>query len=512
MMQRDTVIRLQDVRFRWPGQQRDILDIPELTLNAGERLLIRGSSGSGKTTLLNLITGINLPDAGSIQVLDTLLERLSAIKRDQFRADHLGVIFQQFNLLLSMLLLLGVDKIRKEAKTSFLNTISQTDLIVGARSGSINLLLYSVFRIGNATNNVSYESYQDIAGMKGVKWTVPISLGDSHRGFRVMGTDRNYFTYYRYGNNRPLELKSGMIFKDVYDAVIGSDVAQKLNYKVNDKIIVSHGLISGTFSEHDDKPFRIAGILKKTGTSVDRTVHVSLQGIEAIHIDWQSGTRSPLKISAEQARKMNLQPKTITAFMLGLENKIDTFRLQRKINEYVEEPLLAILPGATLAMLWQTIGNFEKILLAVSGLALMTGLFAKYQSRIDSLQDDSEEAWQLYQTIQEEMANAPLNEKLNEQWIKLPGFIAPIKHKGTLITEFLLVPYFGACIHVPPPPVNQIVFVKTAQGHGIETYAAFQAFWVMGQISVQRKKTNVGEAGYRISEATIAPYENEFLL
>jgi putative ABC transport system ATP-binding protein len=99
MMQQNTVIRLQDVRFRWPGQQRDILDIPELTLNAGERLLIRGSSGSGKTTLLNLITGINLPDAGSIQVLDTFLERLSAIKRDQFRADHLGVIFQQFNLL-----------------------------------------------------------------------------------------------------------------------------------------------------------------------------------------------------------------------------------------------------------------------------------------------------------------------------------------------------------------------------------------------------------------------------
>jgi putative ABC transport system permease protein len=281
-----------------------------------------------------------------------------------------------FSIAISMLLLLGVDKIRKEAKTSFLNTISQTDLIVGARSGSINLLLYSVFRIGNATNNISYESYQDIAGMKDVKWTVPISLGDSHRGFRVMGTSHNYFTYYRYGNNRALELKSGLIFKDVYDTVIGSDVAQKLNYKVNDKIIVSHGLISGTFSEHDDKPFRIAGILKKTGTPVDRTVHVSLQGIEAIHIDWQSGTRSPLKISAERARKMNLQPKTITAFMLGLENKIDTFRLQRKINEYVEEPLLAILPGATLAMLWQTIGHFEKILLAVSGLALMTGLMS----------------------------------------------------------------------------------------------------------------------------------------
>jgi hypothetical protein len=114
----------------------------------------------------------------------------------------------------------------------------------------------------------------------------------------------------------------------------------------------------------------------------------------------------------------------------------------------------------------------------------------------------------LYQTIQKEMTKAPLNEKLNEQWIKLPGFIAPIKHKGTLITEFLLVPYFGACIHVPPPPVNQIVLVKTAQGHGIETNDAFKPVWVMGQIHVQRKKTEVGEAGYRISEATIAPYKN----
>jgi hypothetical protein len=137
-------------------------------------------------------------------------------------------------------------------------------------------------------------------------------------------------------------------------------------------------------------------------------------------------------------------------------------------------------------------------------------ILAKYQSRIDSLQDDSEESWQLYQAIEEEIANAPLNEKLNDQWIKLPGFIAPIELKGTLITEFLLVPYFGACIHVPPPPVNQIVLVKTAQGHGIKTDDAFQPVWVMGQISVQRKKTEVGEAGYRISEAIIAPYKNEF--
>lgn len=95
----ESVIHLQDVRFRWPGQAEDLLDIPELLVKQGEHLFIQGPSGSGKTTLLNLLTGINLPDSGSVSILGTPLESLSSTQRDQFRADHLGVIFQQFNLL-----------------------------------------------------------------------------------------------------------------------------------------------------------------------------------------------------------------------------------------------------------------------------------------------------------------------------------------------------------------------------------------------------------------------------
>ncbi len=93
------IIHLQDVRFRWPEQDNDLLYIPELVVNKGEHLFIQGPSGSGKTTLLNLLTGINVPDSGSVMVLGTPLELLSNSRRDQFRADHLGVIFQQFNLL-----------------------------------------------------------------------------------------------------------------------------------------------------------------------------------------------------------------------------------------------------------------------------------------------------------------------------------------------------------------------------------------------------------------------------
>ena len=298
-----------------------------------------------------------------------------------------SLLLAMCSIAISILLLLGVDIIRKETKNTFINTISQTDLIVGARSGPVNLLLYSIFHIGDATNNVAYETYQKISALPKIKWSVPISLGDSHRGFRVMGTHSDYFEFYRYANDRVLHFAQGAPFVDVYDAVIGNDVARTLNYPLNHKIILTHGIIATQHAQHDDKPFKIVGILKKTGTPVDRTVFVSLQGIEAIHVDWQSGTRSSLRISAEQARHMGLKPKSITAFMLGLQNKIDTFRLQRKINEYQEEPLLAILPGVTLARLWQSLGQFEQVLMIISVLVLFTGLIGLLTTLLTTLNE-----------------------------------------------------------------------------------------------------------------------------
>jgi len=291
------------------------------------------------------------------------------------------------SIAISIVLLLGVDQIRKEARNNFINTLSQTDLIVGARSGPINLLLYSVFRLGNATNNVSWKSYQELSSLPQVKWSIPLSLGDSHRGFRVLGTNRDYFKFYRFAGHRQLEFATGGVFDEVFDVVLGADVARKLGYSVGDRVIVSHGLVSAGFADHDDKPFSVVGILKKTGTPVDRTVHVPLEGISAIHVDWQSGARSTLRLSAVQALKMDLQPREITAFMLGLKNRIATFRVQRQINEYRAEPLLAIIPGTTLSNLWQLLGSFEMVLLAVSVLVLVAGLIGMLTTIISSLNE-----------------------------------------------------------------------------------------------------------------------------
>ena len=288
---------------------------------------------------------------------------------------------------LSIAMLLGVEKVRRDARGAFANTISGTDLIVGAPSGAIQLLLYSIFRIGNATSNISWESYEDVAGFPRVRWTVPIALGDSHRGFRVMGTSGAYFEHYQYARTESLAFSEGAPFEDVFDAVLGAQVAQRLGYVLGDKLIVSHGAGEVSFLDHDDKPFRVAGILAPTGTPVDRTVHVSIEGFTAMHIDWQAGARIPgLTISADEARAMDLTPKTITAFLVGLDRKISIFSVQRKINEYREEPLLAIIPGVALQELWDLMSVAENVLRVVSSMVVVTGLLGMLTVILSSLE------------------------------------------------------------------------------------------------------------------------------
>lgn len=278
-------------------------------------------------------------------------------------------------LAVSVTLVLGVEKLRTEAKASFAATISGTDLIVGARSGSVQLLLYSVFRIGNATNNISWQSYQEIAARPDVAWTVPLSLGDSHRGFRVLGTNGDYFKYYRFGRKQPLVFAAGGPFTDLFDAVLGAEVARALGYKLGDPLVVAHGLGAEGFSNHKDKPFRVAGILARTGTPVDRTVHVSLQAIEAIHVDWKSGAAVPgMRVTADQVRRMDLTPRAITAVLVGAKSRFAAFTLQRAINEYRAEPLLAVLPGVALQELWDLMGTAEAALAAISVAVVAAGL------------------------------------------------------------------------------------------------------------------------------------------
>lgn len=292
---------------------------------------------------------------------------------------RLSTFLTALSIALSVALLLSVERTRRAAEEGFTSAISRTDLIVGARGGSLQLILYTVFNMGGATNNVSWESYQDWKNNPAVEWTIPYSLGDGHRGFRVVATDGNFFEHYRFRGDRRPELAEGKVFSDLWDVVIGSDVAKTLGYRAGQKVVISHGSSRGeSFQEHSDRPFTVVGILQPTGTPIDRSLYISLEGMEAIHLDWKDGAApsSDKWIPTEKIRREDLKTHAITAFFLRAKSRLDTLRLQREINTYKDEPLLAIIPGATLQDLWRNLGYVEQVLRIVSVLVVAVGFAA----------------------------------------------------------------------------------------------------------------------------------------
>ncbi|WP_413944803.1 ABC transporter permease [Bdellovibrio sp. HCB-162] len=294
------------------------------------------------------------------------------------------------SIALSVSLLLSVERAKRAAEEGFTQTISKTDLIVGARSGPLQLILYTVFNMGNATHNISYETYQDVKKNPAIDWTIPYSLGDGHRGFRVVGTNEDFFKHYHYRGDQKIELEHGIEFRDLWDVVIGADVARKLNYKLGDRIVVAHGVTKGEgIQNHEDKPFVVSGIMKPTGTPLDRAVYMSLEGMEALHVDWQEGAAptADKMIPREQLTKEKLKVHSITAFFIGAKSRIETLRLQREINNYKEEPLLAIIPGVTLSELWNGLSYVEGVLRMISWMVVVVGLMAMLISLTTTLNE-----------------------------------------------------------------------------------------------------------------------------
>ncbi len=291
---------------------------------------------------------------------------------------------------LSVALLLAVERTKRAAEEGFTQSVSQVDLLVGARTGPLNLILYTVFNMGSASNNISWESYQEIKNLPEVEWTIPYSLGDGHRGFRVVATDENFYQHYRFRGQRNIEFLQGGPALDVWDVVLGSQVFEKLKYKMGDRVVVAHGVTRGEgIQMHDDKPFRIVGIMKPTGTALDQSLYISLYGMEAIHIDWKSGA-APTKENStpqDQLKKENIKMGPITAFFLRTNSRIETLQLQRKINNYDSEPLLAIIPGATLAELWRGLSQIDTVLKIISLMVLFVGLAAMMSTILAGLNE-----------------------------------------------------------------------------------------------------------------------------
>lgn len=292
------------------------------------------------------------------------------------------------SIALSVALLLGIESVRTGARDSFSNTISGVDLIAGARGGSLQLLLYTVFRLGSATNNISYETYERWSRHPAVAWTIPYSLGDSHRGFRVVGTTSAFYEHFRYRRDRGIAFAEGRAPTGMFETALGAEVARALNYKTGQKIAITHGL-AGDLLQHDDKPFTVTGILERTATPVDRSLYVTLEGISAVHVDWESGA-PPMpgdEIPAQQLETEGVRIEQITAFLVSAKRRVDALRLQREINTYDAEPLMAVIPGVALAEMWRTIGYGETALAVTAAFVLIAGLLGMIVALYTSLEE-----------------------------------------------------------------------------------------------------------------------------
>lgn len=368
------------------------------------------------------------------------------------------------SIALSVTLLLGIERIRNGTRQSFESTVSGVDLIAGARSGPVNLLLYSVFRIGDATNNIDYPSYKQISKMEQVKWTIPISLGDSHKGYRVVGTNDNYFKHYRYAGTKELKFQKGKPFKELFDVVIGSEVAKRLGYGIGKSVALSHGTGEVSFQNHDDKPFKVTGILEPTGTPVDRSLHVSLEAITALHIDWKDGAppRKGEAISPVRLLEMDLEPSDITAFFIKLNSRIEVFELQRYINTYRREPLIAILPGVTLRDLWKTIGIAEKSLLVVSLLVFVVSAIGMMISLLATLKERRREM-AILRSVGAKKGFVFAMLMLESVILTVSGIIAGIiLLYGTLFAfQAILEDQLGLTVGLFAPTVNDAIYLGT---------------------------------------------------
>ena len=311
----------------------------------------------------------------------------------------LASVLTMFSIAISVALLLGVEQVRTGLRESFSNTISGTDLIVGTRVGKLQLVLFTVFGIGSSPENIDYETFKRYQKHPAVAWAVPFSLGDSHRGFRVVATDNTYFQHVKYHQGRSIRFDSGRPSNSLFEAVIGQEVARELGYRVGTRMVISHGMNARPgLSDHDQNPFMVTGVLQRTATPIDHTVFIALRGMEAIHSGLPNSTPTKSGIHSEatgeledqggeDASAQHLSITSITAFFLGLNSRLDTMRLQREINSDRSEPLLAIIPGVALSALWRGIDMTDSGLKIISAMVILVGLTGMLVSLLGTLQE-----------------------------------------------------------------------------------------------------------------------------
>ncbi len=329
---------------------------------------------------------------------------------------RLSVALTVVTLALSVALFLSVSRLQTAAKTSFLQTVSGIDLIVAPRDSDVNVLLYSVFGIGAPSSVLSAEVLETIRQDSDVAWIVPAALGDTHRGFQVLGTTPDFFDKLRLAEGARLTWAQGHSFEQAQQLVLGAEVARRLGYGLGQRLILNHGQGEALTqaARHQERPFTVVGVMAATGTPFDRRLYVSLADFDSLHearflTDRRTGAEpeaaehaaaDPEEARNEEARNeearneeaRNEEARNEEAGEPGVESHHQSAasfafvglnapslalraqaRFQRQ-DASNQQSLTAVIPGLSLARLWGLIGQAEAALRLISMLVLAVAL------------------------------------------------------------------------------------------------------------------------------------------
>ena len=245
-----------------------------------------------------------------------------------------------------LLMILGVTIItlsvlvNQITKNTFTKNNPDLDVVVGAKGSPLQLVLSSIHHIDIPTGNISYKNAKKIMKHPAIKFGVPISLGDNFQNYRIVGTDKKFLKLY------DAELEIGSMWEKPMQSVIGSNVANFTKLKIDKFFVGSHGLID-TGDIHSEQPYKVVGILKKTGTILDNLIITSLDSVWNLH----SNQNDILKNSD------NLE---VTALLLKYKNKTSVFSFPRLINKNTS--MQAASPNLEISKLFKLTGEAHKII------------------------------------------------------------------------------------------------------------------------------------------------------
>ncbi|TXE11824.1 ABC transporter permease [Seonamhaeicola algicola] len=318
-------------------------------------------------------------------------------------------------LALSITLLLGIKQIQQSFKYQTENNLGNIDMVIGAKGSPLQLILASVLHIDNPTGNISYTEAKTLAKNRLIKSAIPISYGDNYKGYRIVGTNNNFYTLYN------AELNNGRFANTAMEVVIGATIANKLNLKLGDTFKSAHGLIDNTVDVHDNE-LTVVGILKPTEKVIDRLIITPLETIWDVHnhndevhnendenehnhdedahkTEEEHTHEHTHNDTHEHEEHHNIEKhsdnheedhahenKQITALLVTFRNPMGLLTLPRKIND--TSNLQAALPKYELDRLYEftsigfkTITWIAYLILIISGITIFINLYKMVKER-----------------------------------------------------------------------------------------------------------------------------------